>query len=146
MLGLLNLGTVELRERAAKDLLHFQPYASFQRQIDVRPFGHAASTSHARLGAHLYWENKLDVFDIKGETVPVGVTAFPDELYQAPRSWSEKAYPKLVYYKKHDIGGHFEYGSDRSCFPKTFAGRSVMCAKLSIRSEILRFVPSAPKE
>ncbi len=39
-------------------------------------------------------------------TVPVGVSAFPYELYQTPRSWSEKAY-KLVYYKKHDIGGHF---------------------------------------
>jgi pimeloyl-ACP methyl ester carboxylesterase len=56
--------------------------------------------------ARLYWENKLDFFDIKGVTVPVGVSAFPYELYQAPRSWSEKAY-KLAYYKKHDIGGHF---------------------------------------
>jgi pimeloyl-ACP methyl ester carboxylesterase len=55
----------------------------------------------------LYWENKLDFFDIKGVTVPVGVSAFRYELYQAPRSWSEKAYPKLVYYKKHDVGGHF---------------------------------------
>jgi len=57
--------------------------------------------------ARLYWENKLDFFDIKGLTTPVGVSAFRYELYQAPRSWSEKAYPKLVYYKKHDIGGHF---------------------------------------
>jgi pimeloyl-ACP methyl ester carboxylesterase len=56
--------------------------------------------------ARLYWENKLDFFDIKGVTVPAGVSAFPYELYQAPRSWSEKAY-KLAYYKKHDIGGHF---------------------------------------
>ena len=57
--------------------------------------------------ARLYWENKLDFFDIKGITLPVGVSAFRYELYQAPRSWSEKAYPKLVYYKKHDVGGHF---------------------------------------
>jgi pimeloyl-ACP methyl ester carboxylesterase len=57
--------------------------------------------------ARLYWENKLDFFDVKGVTVPVGVSAFRYELYQAPRSWSEKAYPKLVYYKKHDVGGHF---------------------------------------
>jgi pimeloyl-ACP methyl ester carboxylesterase len=56
--------------------------------------------------ARLYWENKLDFFDVKGVTVPVGVSAFRYELYQAPRSWSEKAY-KLVYYKKHDVGGHF---------------------------------------
>jgi pimeloyl-ACP methyl ester carboxylesterase len=57
--------------------------------------------------ARLYWENKLDFFDIKGLTLPVGVSAFRYELYQAPQSWSEKAYPKLVYYKRHDIGGHF---------------------------------------
>jgi len=57
--------------------------------------------------ARLYWENKLDFFDIKDVTVPVGVSAFRYELYQAPRSWSEKAYPKLVYYKRHDVGGHF---------------------------------------
>jgi pimeloyl-ACP methyl ester carboxylesterase len=57
--------------------------------------------------ARLYWENKLDFFDIKGVSVPVGVSAFRYELYQAPRSWSQKAYPKLVYYKRHDVGGHF---------------------------------------
>ena len=57
--------------------------------------------------ARLYWENKLEFFDVKGVTVPVGVSAFAHELYTAPRSWSEKAYPKLVYYKKHDVGGHF---------------------------------------
>jgi pimeloyl-ACP methyl ester carboxylesterase len=57
--------------------------------------------------ARLYWENKLDFFDVKGVTTPVGVSAFRYELYQAPRSWSEKAYPHLVYYKKHDVGGHF---------------------------------------
>ena len=57
--------------------------------------------------ARLYWENKLDFFDIKGVTVPVGVSAFRYELYQAPRSWSEQAYSKLVYYKRHDVGGHF---------------------------------------
>jgi hypothetical protein len=57
--------------------------------------------------ARLYWENKLDFFDVMGVTIPVGVSAFQHELYQAPRSWSEKAYPKLVYYKKHDVGGHF---------------------------------------
>lgn len=57
--------------------------------------------------ARLYWENKLGFFDVKGVDVPVGVSAFPDELYTAPQSWSEKAYPKLVYYKKHDVGGHF---------------------------------------
>ena len=57
--------------------------------------------------ARLYWENKLGFFNIQGVTIPVGVSAFPHEIYTAPQSWSEKAYPKLVYYKKHDIGGHF---------------------------------------
>ncbi len=64
-------------------------------------------TKTAISSARLYWENKLDFFDIKGVTIPTGVSAFPHELYQAPQSWSEKAYPKLVYYKKHDVGGHF---------------------------------------
>jgi pimeloyl-ACP methyl ester carboxylesterase len=57
--------------------------------------------------ARLYWENKLGFFNVVGVTVPTGVSAFPHEIYQAPQSWSEKAYPKLVYYKKHDVGGHF---------------------------------------
>ena len=39
--------------------------------------------------------------------IPVGVSAFPDELYQAPRSWAERAYPKLIDYSKHEKGGHF---------------------------------------
>jgi pimeloyl-ACP methyl ester carboxylesterase len=57
--------------------------------------------------ARLYWENKLPFFSPKGVKVPVAVSAFPDELYQIPRSWAEKAYPKLVYYKKQDKGCHF---------------------------------------
>jgi len=57
--------------------------------------------------ARLYWESKLPFFAPKGITIPVAVSAFPDELYQAPRSWTERAYPKLVYYNKLDKGGHF---------------------------------------
>jgi pimeloyl-ACP methyl ester carboxylesterase len=57
--------------------------------------------------ARLYWENKGGFFNVLGVKVPTGVSAFPHEIYTAPRSWSEKAYPKLVYYKKHDVGGHF---------------------------------------
>ena len=55
----------------------------------------------------LYWESKLAFFDVKGVEIPVGVSVFPDELYPAPRSWAEKAYPKLVYYNRVDKGGHF---------------------------------------
>jgi pimeloyl-ACP methyl ester carboxylesterase len=57
--------------------------------------------------ARLYWENKLGFFDVKNVTVPVGVSTFAHEIYTAPRSCAEKAYPKLVYYKKHDVGCHF---------------------------------------
>jgi hypothetical protein len=64
-------------------------------------------TKTAISSGRLYWENKLDFFDVKGVTIPTGVSAFPHEIYTAPRSWSEQAYPKLVFYKKHDVGGHF---------------------------------------
>jgi pimeloyl-ACP methyl ester carboxylesterase len=57
--------------------------------------------------ARLYWESKLGFFDVKGVEIPVGVTVFPDELYPAPRSWAEKAYPKLVHFNEVDEGGHF---------------------------------------
>jgi pimeloyl-ACP methyl ester carboxylesterase len=57
--------------------------------------------------ARLYWENKLGFFDVKGVTIPVGVSAFRYELYTAPESWSKSAYPKLTYYKQHNVGGHF---------------------------------------
>jgi pimeloyl-ACP methyl ester carboxylesterase len=55
----------------------------------------------------LYWDNKFGFFDTKNVTVPVGVSVFPGELYQAPRSWAEQAYPNLVYYNQLDVGGHF---------------------------------------
>jgi len=64
-------------------------------------------TKTAISSARLYWENKLGFFNVVGVTIPVGVSAFPHEIYTAPQSWSEKAYPKLVYYKRHDVGGHF---------------------------------------
>jgi pimeloyl-ACP methyl ester carboxylesterase len=57
--------------------------------------------------ARLYWENKLRFFTPLGVKIPVAVSAFPDELYQAPRSWAEQAYPKLIHYNKLDKGGHF---------------------------------------
>ena len=57
--------------------------------------------------ARLYWESHLAFFDVKGVDIPVGVTVFPDELYPAPRSWAEKAYPKLIHYNTVDEGGHF---------------------------------------
>jgi len=57
--------------------------------------------------ARLYWENKLAFFVPKGVSVPAAVSVFPDELYQTPRSWAERAYPKLIHYNKVAKGGHF---------------------------------------
>jgi pimeloyl-ACP methyl ester carboxylesterase len=64
-------------------------------------------TSTAVSSARLYWESKLAFFAPKGVAIPVAVSAFPDEIYMAPQSWTEKAYPKLVYYNRLDKGGHF---------------------------------------
>lgn len=57
--------------------------------------------------ARLYWENKLGFFDVKGVSVPAAVSVFPRELYQAPRSWTERAYHNLMYYNEVDKGNHF---------------------------------------
>jgi pimeloyl-ACP methyl ester carboxylesterase len=57
--------------------------------------------------ARLYWEYKGGFFSVKGVKIPVAVTVFPGEQYEAPRSWTERAYPKLIYYNRVNKGGHF---------------------------------------
>jgi pimeloyl-ACP methyl ester carboxylesterase len=57
--------------------------------------------------SRLYWEYKGGFFNAKGVKIPVAVTVFPGEQYEAPRSWTEKAYPKLIYYHRAEKGGHF---------------------------------------
>jgi pimeloyl-ACP methyl ester carboxylesterase len=58
--------------------------------------------------ARLYWENKADFFNAKNISIPFAISVFPDELYQAPRSWAERAYPhNLIHYNKLARGGHF---------------------------------------
>src|SRR5438105_10809328 len=62
--------------------------------------------------ARLYWEQlraqgEFAFFSVKGVSIPVAVSVFPDELYPAPRSWTERAYPKLIHYNTLDKGGHF---------------------------------------
>jgi pimeloyl-ACP methyl ester carboxylesterase len=64
-------------------------------------------TGTAISSARLYWENDLAFFDPKHISIPVAVSVFPDEIYAAPRSWTERAYPNLIYYHKLDKGGHF---------------------------------------
>jgi pimeloyl-ACP methyl ester carboxylesterase len=67
----------------------------------------------------LYWENKADFFDAKPITIPFAISVFPHELYEAPRSWAERAYPhNLIYFNKLDRGGHFAAWEQ----PDLFAG------------------------
>jgi pimeloyl-ACP methyl ester carboxylesterase len=78
----------------------------------------------------LYWENTLGFFDIKGANVPAAVSVFPRELYQAPRSWTEKAYPKLIYFNELDRGNHFAAWQE----PETFT-TELRAAFRSLRKE-----------
>jgi pimeloyl-ACP methyl ester carboxylesterase len=69
-------------------------------------------TNTAVSSARLYWDTTqistgAGFFDVRGVTIPVAVSAFPDEIYAAPRSWAERAYPKLIHYNKLGKGGHF---------------------------------------
>jgi len=68
-------------------------------------------TGTAISSARLYWDNTQHptggFFDVRGIKIPVAVSAFPDEIYAAPKSWAEKAYPKLIHYNKLEKGGHF---------------------------------------
>ncbi len=64
-------------------------------------------TNTAVSSGRLYWESKLAFFAPKGVTLPTAVSVFPDEIYAAPRSWTEKAYPNLIHYNQLPKGGHF---------------------------------------
>jgi pimeloyl-ACP methyl ester carboxylesterase len=64
-------------------------------------------TNTAVSSARLYWESKLAFFAPKGVKLPTAISVFPDELYSAPRSWTEQAYPNLIYYNRLPKGGHF---------------------------------------
>src|SRR5258705_12750365 len=75
-------------------------------------------TNTALSGARLYWENKFGFFSVKGVSVPVAVSGVADDLYRTPRSWAERAYPKLIHYNQLDKGGHFAAWEQ----PKLFGG------------------------
>jgi pimeloyl-ACP methyl ester carboxylesterase len=64
-------------------------------------------TGTAVSSARLYWESHLAFFAPKGVSIPVAVSVFPDEIYAAPKSWTETAYPKLIHFNKLPKGGHF---------------------------------------
>lgn len=75
-------------------------------------------TNTAISAARLYWENKFSYFGVKNVSVPAAVSVFPGEQYQALRSWTERAYHKLIYYHRVDKGGHFAAWEQAQLFSK----------------------------
>src|ERR1044072_4743080 len=99
-------------------------YQMIARSVDGKPEGLTPDdvldnvtlywlTNTAISSARLYWDTRHTLppgggfFDVRGIKIPVAVSAFGEEIYQAPKSWTEKAYPKLVFYNAHDKGSHF---------------------------------------
>jgi pimeloyl-ACP methyl ester carboxylesterase len=80
--------------------------------------------------SRLYWEYKGGFFNAKGVSIPVAVTVFPGEQYQAPRSWAEQAYPNLIYFNEVDKGGHFAAWEE----PELFSAE-IRAAFRSLRDE-----------
>jgi pimeloyl-ACP methyl ester carboxylesterase len=81
--------------------------------------------------SRLYWEYRGGFFNAKGVSIPVAVSVFPGEQYQAPRSWTERAYPSLIYYNQLDKGGHFAAWEQ----PELFASE-IRAAFRSLRKSI----------
>ena len=73
-------------------------------------------TNTAVSSARLYWENTVGFFNVKNVSIPAAITVFPHEIYQAPRSWAEKAYPKLMYFHEVDRGCHFAAWQEPALF------------------------------
>ncbi len=96
-------------EHIARLFVDGQPFGDLTRDDILDNVTIAWLTNTALSGARLYWENwgKLGYFNAKGVAIPVAVSVFPEEIFPAPRSWSERAYPKLIHYNKLDKGGHF---------------------------------------
>ncbi len=84
-----------------------QPVGNLTRDEVLDNITLAWLTNTGVSSARLYHENAFGFFDAKGVSVPAAVTVFPKELYQPPRSWTERAYPNLIYFNEVDRGGHF---------------------------------------
>jgi hypothetical protein len=93
-------------------------------------------TGTAISSARLYWEYKGGFFDVRNVAIPVAVSVFPDEIYAAPRSWTQRAYPKLIYFNKLDKGGTSRRGSNRSYSPVNCARHSSHFAALRPQRQI----------
>jgi hypothetical protein len=86
-------------------------------------------TNTAISSGRLYWENKFNLYNAHGLSIPTAVSVFPGENHQAPRSWTEQAYQNLMHYNQVDKGGHFAAWDNRNSFHKRFARRSDRCAR-----------------
>jgi pimeloyl-ACP methyl ester carboxylesterase len=84
-----------------------QPDSDLTRDDFLDNVTHYWLTNTGVSSARLYWENKAAFFAVKGVSIPVAVSVFPDEIYTPPRSWAEKAYPNLIHFNQLDRGGHF---------------------------------------
>jgi pimeloyl-ACP methyl ester carboxylesterase len=73
-------------------------------------------TNTAVSSGRLYWESKLGFFDVKNVSIPTAVSVFAHEIYQAPRSWAERAYPELIYFNEVDRGNHFAAWQEPTLF------------------------------
>jgi pimeloyl-ACP methyl ester carboxylesterase len=93
--------------RISRLFLNGEPYGDLTRDDILDNVTLYWLTNTTVSSARIYWENKFAFFAPKHVAIPVAVSAFPDEVYQVPRSWAERAYPKLIYYNKLDKGGHF---------------------------------------
>jgi len=83
------------------------PYGAITRDDVLDNITLSWLTTTGISAGRLYWENKVPFFEPKGVSIPVAVSVFPDEIDAAPRSWVERAYPKLIHYNQLDQGGHF---------------------------------------
>ena len=92
-------------------------------------------TNTALSGARLYWENKgYSFFSVKGVVVPVAVSVFPDELYPAPRSWAERAYPKLIHLQQAPQGRALcGLGTAEALFRRGSRGLQIAAARFFTR-------------
>ena len=117
-------------------------YALIARSFDGEPEGLTRDdildnitlywlTNTAISSARLYWEHrqtaKAGFFDAKGITIPVGVSANPSEIYTAPKSWTERAFPKLLHYGRRPRAATSRHGNSRSTSPRRCAHRSRRC-------------------
>jgi pimeloyl-ACP methyl ester carboxylesterase len=94
-------------EQFSHAIVSGDPFGDITREDLADNFTLYWLTNTAVSSGRLYWENKFSFFGVKHISIPVAVSVFPGERYQAPRSWAERAYPKLIYYNKLDKGGHF---------------------------------------